>query len=65
MTVSEDSSVPITQLLRSWAVIMLLLAGGAYLLGGDDSDTTLIEILVPATVIISFGLLAWRYGVEG
>lgn len=66
MTVSDDrtDSVPVKRLLRGWAVIMLLIAVGTYLFWGNDAFGTVVDILIPATVVVSFGLLAWQYEVE-
>jgi hypothetical protein len=64
MTASDDQieGVPITRLLRGWAVIMLLVTVSTYLFGGDNAFETVVSVLIPATVVVSFGLLAWRYG---
>jgi hypothetical protein len=66
MTVSDDrtESVPVKRLLQVWAVIMLLVAIGAYLLGRNDAFGTIVDIFVPATVVVSFGVLAWKYEIE-
>lgn len=66
MSVSDDrtESVPVKRLLLGWAVSMLLVAVGAYLLGGNDAFATTVDIFVPVTVVVSFGLLAWNYEVE-
>lgn len=66
MTVSNDrtESVPEKRLLQEWAVVILLVAIGAYLLGGNDTFGTMVDIFVPATVVVSFGLLAWKYEIE-
>lgn len=66
MPVSDDrtESIPAERLLQAWAVSVLLVAVGGYLLGGNDAFGSMVDIFVPATVVVSFGLLAWKYAVE-